>query len=97
MLHKIGKLPSRDADNFTLNGIVLSEKHRRVAARFTEEIVVYDYRTKKKVAMDGWMADAFEELFHEQENWRAYCTRKSMELHKVMSSVEHAKKPEKST
>ena len=65
--HKLRELPSESTDSFILDVIILSERHRRVAARCIEDIVVYDYRKAKKVPLRHFMVDCFQETFKQQE------------------------------
>ncbi|TAQ85788.1 hypothetical protein B7494_g5879 [Chlorociboria aeruginascens] len=67
VFHKLAALPAPDADSFTLDVLMLSELEQRVAARCVEDIVVYDYRAGQKVRMRGWMREAFERTWEEQE------------------------------
>ncbi|KAF2233690.1 hypothetical protein EV356DRAFT_503199 [Viridothelium virens] len=65
--HKLRELPSESTDSFILDVIILSELHRRVAARCTEDIVVYDYRNAKKVPLRPFMVESFQDTFRLQE------------------------------
>ncbi|KAF1839606.1 hypothetical protein BDW02DRAFT_486180 [Decorospora gaudefroyi] len=67
VLHKLRNNPKQNADHFILDVLILSEAHRRPAARCTEDIVVYDYRTAKKSPLPPFMLDKFQETFRLQE------------------------------
>lgn len=47
--------------------MILSEAHRRPAARCIEDIVVYDYRQAKKSPLPPFMIDRFRQTFELQE------------------------------
>ncbi len=47
--------------------LILSEAHRRAAARCIEDIVVYDYRTATKAALPPFMIEKFRQVFEMQE------------------------------
>ncbi|KAL9085975.1 MAG: hypothetical protein Q9165_007337 [Trypethelium subeluteriae] len=65
--HKLRELPSESTDSFILDVIIVSELHRRVAARCVEDIVVYDYRNAKKVPLRPFMVKSFQDTFRLQE------------------------------
>jgi hypothetical protein len=50
-----------------LDVLILSEAHRRPAARCVEDIVVYDYKLGKKSAMPQFMLEKFQQTFEMQE------------------------------
>ncbi|KAI4627426.1 uncharacterized protein J4E87_003989 [Alternaria ethzedia] len=59
--------PTQDTDHFILDVLILSEAQRRPAARCTEDIVVYDYRTAKKSPLPSFMIQKFQDTFNLQE------------------------------
>lgn len=67
MLHKLRNKPEQDTDHFILDVLILSEAHRRAAARCVEDIVVYDYRSAKKSPLPSFMVDKFKRIFELQE------------------------------
>lgn len=67
VLHKLRSKPKADTDHLILDVLVLSELHRRVAARCVEDIVIYDYKAEKKCAMEAFMIDRLQETFELQE------------------------------
>ncbi|KAK3207483.1 hypothetical protein GRF29_103g1102086 [Pseudopithomyces chartarum] len=67
VLHKLRAKPKADTDHFILDVLILSELHRRVAARCVEDIVVYDYKAAKKCSMKAFMIDKLQETFELQE------------------------------
>lgn len=67
MLHKLRSKPEQDTDHFILDVLILSEAHRRAAARCVEDIVVYDYRSAEKSPLPSFMVDKFVKTFELQE------------------------------
>ncbi|KAF1982055.1 hypothetical protein K402DRAFT_397946 [Aulographum hederae CBS 113979] len=67
VLHKLRSEPTQDTDSFFLDVLILSERHRRTAARCVEDIVVYDYRKGKKTPLLPFMVDKFRETFQLQQ------------------------------
>lgn len=80
VLHKLREMPQRDTDSFILDVIILSELHRRSAARCIEDIVVYDYRKGKKSPLPPFMVDLFQETFRLQEATKKTNSDKVKEL-----------------
>ncbi|CAE7210045.1 hypothetical protein CFE70_009258 [Pyrenophora teres f. teres 0-1] len=67
VLHKLREHPTENTDHFILDVLILSEAHRRPAARCVEDIVVYDYQTAKKSPLPPFMISKFQETFKLQE------------------------------
>lgn len=67
VLHKLRNKTENGADHFILDVLILSEAHRRAAARCIEDIVVYDYRTAKKSALPPFMIEKFKQVYELQE------------------------------
>jgi acyl-CoA thioesterase FadM len=88
VLHKIQPLQENNPDNFTLEVIILSEKHRRVAARCVEDIVIYDYKAGSKAPMPEWVYQVMVEVQNEQTEWQKKCLARLQELDKAISTIE---------
>lgn len=67
VLHKLRNEPEPDADHFILDVVILSELHRRAAARCVEDIVVYDYQRSRKAPLRPFMVAKFREVWELQE------------------------------
>ncbi|KAA6415572.1 MAG: hypothetical protein FRX48_00288 [Lasallia pustulata] len=65
--HKLRDPPTPHTSSFTLDVLILSERHQRPAARCVEDIVVYDYRRGKKAPLPPFMLEKFCETFALQE------------------------------
>lgn len=65
--HRLGTEPTSETDSFHLDVVILSERHRRPAARLVEDIVVYDYRKGRKTPLPSYMVHAFRETWRLQE------------------------------
>jgi hypothetical protein len=88
VFHKLRALPSKDSSSFVLDVLILSELHQRPAARCVEDIVVYDYRAGKKVAVRPFMMKAFEETWREQEEERKRVESRIQEVERAVSELE---------
>jgi len=71
--HKLQSTPKEDADAVILDVLILSEKHRRPAARCVEDVVFYDYRRAKKLTLAArpFMFEVFQKTFELQEEAKA--------------------------
>ncbi|KAH6641363.1 thioesterase-like superfamily-domain-containing protein [Chaetomium tenue] len=67
--HKLRTRPEGEPapSSFYLDCVVLSHRHRRVACRLEEDIVVYDYKKAGKMSMPGFMLERFQETWELQE------------------------------
>ena len=65
--HKLQSPPSSSLDSFTLDVLIVSERHQRVAARCVEDIVVYDYRRREKTDVQPFMLEQFHRTWRAQE------------------------------
>lgn len=86
--HKFRSPPSESTDSFILDVMILSERQQRAAARCVEDIVVYDYRKGKKTSLRPFMAEVFTQTFRLQEEARAICTERILELLRQVESLE---------
>jgi hypothetical protein len=67
VLHKLRTDVQPDTDHFVLDVLIISELHRRPAARCVEDIVVYDYKKAAKTALHPFMVAKFQETIRLQE------------------------------
>jgi hypothetical protein len=67
VLHKLRNEPTQGTDHFILDVLIMSELHRRPAARCVEDIVVYDYKAAKKAPLKPFMVEKFKETWELQE------------------------------
>ncbi|OBT99794.1 hypothetical protein VE01_01977 [Pseudogymnoascus verrucosus] len=80
VFHKLRKIPKEGESSFVLDAMILSEREQRPAARCLEDIVVYDYRVGKKIALRPFMLDGFEKIYREQEEAREKNTRRVLQI-----------------
>ena len=88
--HKLRALPLASHESFTLDVLILSEKHRRPAARCVEDIVLYDYRSSKKIELGTrpFMVKAFQDTFKLQEEAKERWLWRSAELAERVRALE---------
>lgn len=87
VLHRLDRHPTA-TDSFTLEAVVLSEVHQRIAAKITEDIVVYNYRLGKKTPLQPFMLEAMRTLYNEQSLGVAYTDRKIDQVLRKLRTVE---------
>ena len=89
--HKLSAEPTFSTDSFTLDVIILSEKHQRAAARCTEDIVMYDYRRGQKTTLKAFMVDQL------RKTWKAQTEAKERAEAKVTDILEKVQRLEKAS
>lgn len=90
MLHKLRSKPKADTDHFILDVVILSEVHKRIAARCVEDIVIYDYQTARKSSMKPFMVGKLQETFELQEQAKARSSKEAAELMRRVVALEKA-------
>jgi hypothetical protein len=88
VFHKLAHLPSSSDSHFVLNVMILSELHQRPAARCVEDIVVYDYKSAKKVPIRPFMMEAFERTWREQEEEKVRVEKRIAEVEGMVRQLE---------
>jgi polyhydroxyalkanoate synthesis regulator phasin len=68
--------------------LILSETHRRPAARCVEDIVVYDYRSSRKSGLPGFMTEMFRRTWEMQEKETERCREKVERLEERVKGLE---------
>ncbi|KAK1977932.1 thioesterase-like superfamily-domain-containing protein [Colletotrichum cereale] len=90
VLHKLVSKPSYGADYILLEALLISDVHRRPAARCFEDIVVYDYKSAKRAPLKPFMVDRLRETYEAQEESRAACERKVRALIEAVARLDSA-------
>lgn len=88
VLHKLRSMPKADTDHFILDVVIVSELHRRIAARCVEDVVIYDYKAKKKSTMEPFMVEMLQETVHLQEQTKVKHGNKALELIQRVQALE---------
>ncbi|ESZ93708.1 hypothetical protein SBOR_5893 [Sclerotinia borealis F-4128] len=87
--HKLNHPPSNSgSSSFTLDVLIVSELHQRVAARCRENIVTYDYKEKRKEILQPWLLDAFAKTWEEQNVAMANALKKIEDIEKKVRRLE---------
>ncbi|CAI6339005.1 unnamed protein product [Periconia digitata] len=88
VLHKLRNKPEAESDHFMLDVLILSERHRRIAARCEEDIVVYDYKLGRKSPMQPFVIDKLQQTFDLQEQAKAVNGERVSRLLKQVQKLE---------
>lgn len=86
--HRLGTEPKDGMDAFTFNVVILSELHQRIAARVTEDVVMYDYLARKKTTLKPFMVDVL------RETWRLQQEAKKTNSDRVKALLDRVRKLE---
>ncbi|KAL8759064.1 MAG: hypothetical protein Q9199_001018 [Rusavskia elegans] len=78
--HKLHSPPSSAVDSFTLEVLILSERHQRAVARCVEDIVVYNYQRGRKTSLQPFMLKQFGQTWRAQEEAKMANSAKASEL-----------------
>ncbi|KAG7046460.1 thioesterase superfamily protein [Colletotrichum scovillei] len=90
VLHKLVSKPTYESDFILLEALLISEGHRRPAARCFEDIVVYDYKTAKRAPLKPFMVDRLRETYEAQEQSKIDCEEKVKGLVDIVERLEKA-------
>lgn len=90
--HKLSTVPGPKDDSFRLDVLILSERHRRAAARCIEDIVLYDYQKGIKIEMGArsFILEAFRDTVALQEDAIRENSSKARDLADAVRSLELA-------
>ncbi|KAL0765051.1 hypothetical protein CaCOL14_012310 [Colletotrichum acutatum] len=90
VLHKLVSKPTYESDFILLEALLISDGHRRPAARCFEDIVVYDYKTAKRAPLKPFMVDRLRETYEAQEQGKIECEEKAKGLVDIVERLEKA-------
>ncbi|KAK2054890.1 hypothetical protein LY76DRAFT_579151 [Colletotrichum caudatum] len=90
VLHKLVSKPAYGTDYIFLEALLISDAHRRPAARCFEDIVVYDYKSAKRAPLKPFMVDRLRETYEAQEETRVASERKVWGLIDAVHRLENA-------
>ncbi|KAJ3543634.1 hypothetical protein NM208_g3474 [Fusarium decemcellulare] len=85
VLYKLSERPRYDSTSLLTEAWILSDQHRRLAARCIDDTAVYDYTTSKKSVLKPFMVEKFQETFDKQVESQAKCDE---DARSVIAAVE---------
>ncbi|KAM3556395.1 hypothetical protein MY1884_005080 [Beauveria asiatica] len=80
VLHKLVTKPDDTSDTILMEAVAYSHKHKRPAARFFEDIAVYDYRAAAKAPLKPFMVKEMQVMYELQEQRRQQTEEKVQEM-----------------
>ena len=86
--HKLRSAPTESAESFSLDVLILSDRHQRAAARCVEDIVIYDYKQGSKMQLPPFMIQKFTDIWKTQERARSCNESKVRELLERVTRLE---------
>ena len=87
--HSLAPLPSSSSiTGFGLRCSVLSHTHQRSAARIDEDLVIYDYKLGKKIALPSWIEDVFRKAAADEEASKLLWNSQRAELEEEITTLE---------
>ncbi|OAA50185.1 Thioesterase/thiol ester dehydrase-isomerase [Beauveria brongniartii RCEF 3172] len=88
VLHKLVTKPDDTSDRILMEAVAYSHKHKRPAARFFEDIAVYDYRAAAKAPLKPFMVKEMQVMYELQEQRRQQTEQKVQELLQSLEDLE---------
>ena len=88
--HKLQDMPKETDDSFKLDVVILSERHRRAAARCVEDVVLYDYRRGKKIQVGElpFLLNGLRRTFDQQNTASSIWTERRAKLTQHVRNLE---------
>ncbi|TQV94029.1 hypothetical protein V2A60_002904 [Cordyceps javanica] len=87
VLHKLVKRPDSTSDRIFMEAVAYSHKHKRLAARFFEDIAVYDYRAAKKAPLKPFMVEQMQTMYELQDQRQLQTEQKVQDLLQSMEEL----------
>ena len=88
VLHKLAEKPDYSSDSIVLEAVILSDQHKRPAARCFEDIAVYDYQAAKRAPLKDFMVDELRKTYELQEQSKKEVERRVVQLHQELEQIE---------
>ncbi|RGP72170.1 hypothetical protein FSPOR_2842 [Fusarium sporotrichioides] len=88
VFYKLLEAPTHESTSLKKEAWILSETHRRLAAKLIEDTAIYDYKSAKKSVLKPFMVEKFQKTFKlQQERQKKY----TEEADKLIKAVEELK------
>ncbi|KAJ3494030.1 hypothetical protein NLG97_g4345 [Lecanicillium saksenae] len=87
VLHKLVEKPDSTSERVLMEAVAYSHKHKRPAARFFEDIAVYDYRAAKRAPLKPFMVEEMQAMYERQEQQQQQTEQKVQELVRSMDEL----------
>ncbi|KAM0548056.1 hypothetical protein ACHAPJ_010114 [Fusarium lateritium] len=89
VLYKLAERPTYESTSLLMEAWILSDQHRRLAAKCIDDTAIYDYTTSKKSVLKPFMVEKFQDTFDRQAKSQIKCER---DVRNTISAVESLEK-----
>ncbi|KAI8624368.1 thioesterase-like superfamily-domain-containing protein [Xylariaceae sp. FL1651] len=87
--HKLRSCPTSTDTSLILDCVIISHRHRRVAARTAEDVAIYDYREARKTTLPSFVLDVLQSTWQRQEEQIKWARERIWGLLKEVESLEN--------
>ncbi|CAI6090880.1 unnamed protein product [Clonostachys chloroleuca] len=91
VLNRLVEAPTTETHDLMLEVWIISEKHRRLAARCLEEVTVYDYQAGRKATLAPFMVEKLNETWDLQEKFRARFNEEAKSVAEALDMINGSK------
>lgn len=88
VMHKLITKPDASSDRLLFEAVAYSHRHQRLAAKFIEDVAVYDYKAGKKAPLRPFMVELMDEVFEMQKQRQAAAELEIEGLHQFVEGLE---------
>ncbi|KAH7268569.1 thioesterase-like superfamily-domain-containing protein [Fusarium solani] len=88
VLYKLSERPRYDSTSLLMEGWILSDQHRRLAARCIDDTAIYDYTTSKRSVLKPFMVEKFQETFDRQMESQIKCDKDARDVIAAVEGLE---------
>ncbi|KAK3192655.1 hypothetical protein K4F52_001454 [Lecanicillium sp. MT-2017a] len=88
VMHKLITKPDASSDRLLFEAVAYSHRHQRPAAKFIEDVAVYDYKAGKKAPLRQFMVELMDEVFDMQKQRQAAAELEIEGLHQFVEGLE---------
>ncbi|KAF4964041.1 hypothetical protein FSARC_7990 [Fusarium sarcochroum] len=88
VLYKLAERPTYKSTSLLMEAWVLSDQHRRLAAKCIDDTAIYDYTTSKKSVLKPFMVEKFQDTFDRQAESQIKCEKDARDVISAVESLE---------
>lgn len=88
VLFKLAEPPTYISDHLKMEAWVLSESHRRTAARCVEDVAIYHHLTAKKAVLEPFRVDRLIETYNLQQSFKLKYSEEAMSVIRALEHIE---------
>ncbi|KAI8716723.1 hypothetical protein NCS52_00966600 [Fusarium sp. LHS14.1] len=88
VLYKLSERPRYDSTSLLMEGWILSDQHRRLAAKCIDDTAIYDYTTGKRSVLKPFMVEKFQETYDRQMESQIKCDKDARDVIAAVEGLE---------